>query len=120
MEKTKPLKERRCLSAATQKSLDRKKQRMGESPGPVRKTQQKPRSPSTNRILLPSQGQNSPVPSQLHRQGSWYKKTPEHRVKRSDSLNKQHSLGKHTHTHTHTHTVLCHTEITPADIVLLR
>ncbi|XP_076123041.1 uncharacterized protein ccp110 [Alosa pseudoharengus] len=93
MEKTKPLKERRCLSAATQKSLDRKKQRVGESPGPVRKTQQKPNSPSTNRILLPSQGQNSPVPSQLHCQGSWYKKTPEHRVKRSDSLKKQHSLG---------------------------
>ncbi|XP_062388349.1 centriolar coiled-coil protein of 110 kDa-like isoform X2 [Sardina pilchardus] len=93
MEKSKPPKERRCLSAATQKSLDRKKQRVGESPGPVRKTQQKPKSPSTNRILLPSQGQNSPVPSQLLRQGSWYKKTPEHRVKRSDSLKKQHSLG---------------------------
>ncbi|XP_031420622.1 centriolar coiled-coil protein of 110 kDa [Clupea harengus] len=93
MEKTKAPKERRGLSAATQKSLDRKKQRVGESPGPVRKTQQKPKSPTTNRILQPSQGQNAPVPSQLHRQGSWYKKTPEERVKRSDCLKKQDSLG---------------------------
>ncbi|KAL2101308.1 hypothetical protein ACEWY4_003069 [Coilia grayii] len=93
MEKAKAPKERRCLSAATQKSLDRKKQRVGESPGPVRKTQQKPKSPTTNRILQPSQGQNAPSPGHLYRQGSWYKKTPEERVKRSNSLKKQNSLG---------------------------
>ncbi|XP_063050182.1 centriolar coiled-coil protein of 110 kDa-like, partial [Engraulis encrasicolus] len=69
MEKAKAPKDRRCLSAATQKSLDRKKQRVGESPGPVRKTQQKPKSPTTNRILQPSQGQNAPSPGNLYRQG---------------------------------------------------
>ncbi|XP_056256393.1 centriolar coiled-coil protein of 110 kDa-like isoform X3 [Seriola aureovittata] len=92
MEKTKCHKERMVLSAATQRSLDRKK-RVGESPAQARKMHQKPKSPTTNRVLKPSQGQNSPVPGQLNRQGSWYRKTPEERVKRSDSLKKQHSLG---------------------------
>ncbi|GAA6229172.1 centriolar coiled-coil protein of 110 kDa [Lates japonicus] len=92
MEKTKCPKERVVLSAATQRSLDRKK-RVGESPAQARKMQQKPKSPTTNRVLKPSQCQNSPVPGQLNRQGSWYRKTPEERVKRSDSLKKQHSLG---------------------------
>ncbi|XP_071386747.1 centriolar coiled-coil protein of 110 kDa-like [Centroberyx affinis] len=88
MEKAKCPKERVVLSAATQRSLDRKK-RVGESPAQARK----PKSPTTNRILKPSQGQNAPVPGQLNRQGSWYRKTPEERVRRSDSLKKQHSLG---------------------------
>ncbi|XP_069558904.1 centriolar coiled-coil protein of 110 kDa-like isoform X1 [Brachyistius frenatus] len=112
MEKAKSPKERMVLSAATQRSLDRKK-RVGESPAQARKMQQKPKSPTTNRVMKPnqvqnspapgqlnrqgvmkpSQGQNSPVPSQLNRQGSWYRKTPEERVRRSDSLKKQHSLG---------------------------
>ncbi|KAJ7989344.1 hypothetical protein DPEC_G00303560 [Dallia pectoralis] len=91
MEKAKTTKER-VLSAATQRSLDRKK-RLGESPGQTRKVQQKPKSPTTSRILKPNQGQNAPVPGHLNRQGSWYRKAPEDKVKRSDSLKKQHSLG---------------------------
>ncbi|KAL0993414.1 hypothetical protein UPYG_G00107500 [Umbra pygmaea] len=91
MEKARTPKDR-VLSAATQRSLDRKK-RVGESPGQARKVQQKPKSPPTNRVLKPNQGQNAPVAGQLNRQGSWYRKAPEDRVKRSDSLKKQHSLG---------------------------
>lgn len=92
MEKAKCPKERVVLSAATQRSLDRKK-RVGESPAQARKMQQKPKSPTTNRVLKPNQGQNSPTQGQLNRQGSWYRRTPEERVRRSDSLKKQHSLG---------------------------
>ncbi|KAM3863895.1 centriolar coiled-coil protein of 110 kDa [Diretmus argenteus] len=92
MEKAKSPKERVSLSAATQRSLDRKK-RVRESPAQARKMQQKPKSPTTNRVLKPNQGQNAPVPGQLNRQGSWYRKTPEERVRRSDNLKKQHSLG---------------------------
>ncbi|XP_074553611.1 centriolar coiled-coil protein of 110 kDa isoform X2 [Halichoeres trimaculatus] len=90
MEKAKCPKERVVLSAATQRSLDRKK-RVGESPAQARKVQQKPKSPTTNRVLKPNQAQNSS--SQLNRQGSWYRRTPEERVRCSDSLKKQHSLG---------------------------
>ncbi|KAM8724610.1 centriolar coiled-coil protein of 110 kDa isoform 3-T4 [Acanthopagrus schlegelii] len=68
MEKAKCPKERVVLSAATQRSLDRKK-RVGESPAQARKMQQKPKSPTTTRVLKPSQGQNSPAPGQLNRQG---------------------------------------------------
>ncbi|XDV12489.1 hypothetical protein PO909_001154 [Leuciscus waleckii] len=68
MEKVKPPKV--ILSAATQKSLDRKK-RVGESPGQTRRAQ-KTKSPPTKRS---------------------YKKTPEERVQRSERLKKQHSLG---------------------------
>ncbi|XP_020514838.2 centriolar coiled-coil protein of 110 kDa [Labrus bergylta] len=92
MEKAKCPKERVVLSAATQRSLDRKK-RVGHSPAQARKMPQKPKSPTTNRVLKPNQGQNSPIQGQLNRQGSWYKRTPEERVRRSDSLKKQHSLG---------------------------
>ncbi|XP_058508491.1 centriolar coiled-coil protein of 110 kDa-like [Solea solea] len=92
LEKAKCVKERVVLSAATQRSLDRKK-RVGESPAQTRKIQQKPKSPTTNRVLKPSQCSNAPVPGQLNHQGSWHRKTPEERVKRSDSLKKQHSLG---------------------------
>uniref|UniRef100_A0AAY5KZN6 Centriolar coiled-coil protein of 110 kDa-like n=1 Tax=Esox lucius TaxID=8010 RepID=A0AAY5KZN6_ESOLU len=91
MEKARTPKDR-VLSTATQRSLDRKK-RVGESPGQVRKSQQKPKSPPTNRILKPNQGQNAPVSGQLNRQGSWYRKAPEDKVKRLDNLKKQHSLG---------------------------
>ncbi|KAK7940368.1 hypothetical protein WMY93_003694 [Mugilogobius chulae] len=91
MEKTKSSKDK-VLSTATQRSIDRKK-RVGGSPAQTRKVQQKPKSPTTNRVLKPSQGQNSSTMGQLNRQGSWYKKTPEERVKRVDSLKKQHSLG---------------------------
>lgn len=92
MEKAKCPKDRVALSAATQRSLDRKK-KVGESPAQTRKMQQKPKSPTTNRVLKPSQGQNASAPGQLNRQGSWYRKTPEERVRRSESLKKQHSLG---------------------------
>ncbi|XP_034395835.1 centriolar coiled-coil protein of 110 kDa-like [Cyclopterus lumpus] len=92
MEKAKGPKERVVLSAATQRSMYRKK-RVGESPSIARKKQQKPKSPTNNRVLNPSQGHNSPVPGQLSGQGSWYRKTPEERVRHSDSLKKQHSVG---------------------------
>nr|XP_061805727.1 centriolar coiled-coil protein of 110 kDa-like [Nerophis lumbriciformis] len=93
MEKAKKEKER-VVSAATLRSLDRKK-REGESPGQARKVMQKPKSPTPIRVQKSSQVQKC-VPSQLNRQGSWYKKTPEARVKRTDNLKnlkKQHSLG---------------------------
>ncbi|XP_024128643.1 uncharacterized protein LOC112146843 isoform X2 [Oryzias melastigma] len=92
LEKARSTKERLSLSAATQRSLDRKK-RVGESPAQTRKGQPKQKSPTTNRVQKTSQGQNCSNPGQLNRQGSWYRKTPEERVKRSDSLKKQHSLG---------------------------
>nr|XP_057906213.1 centriolar coiled-coil protein of 110 kDa-like isoform X2 [Doryrhamphus excisus] len=94
MDKAKSHKEKVILSAATQRALDRKK-REGESPGQARKVMQKPKSPTPIRVQKSSQVQKS-VPSQLNRQGSWYKKTPETRVKRMDNmknLKKQHSLG---------------------------
>ncbi|XP_066545351.1 centriolar coiled-coil protein of 110 kDa isoform X2 [Amia ocellicauda] len=93
MEKARSPRERVTLSAATQKSLDRKKQRAADTGGHNRKATQKPKSPTTNRILQPNQGQNAPPPGQLHRQGSLYQKNLEERVKRCDSLRKQHSLG---------------------------
>ncbi|KAG1931409.1 centriolar coiled-coil protein of 110 kDa isoform X2 [Pimephales promelas] len=79
------------LSAATQKSLERKK-RVGESPGQTRRAQ-KTKSPPTKRILQPSQGQNAPVSGQQFLRRGSYKKTPEERVQRSERLKKQHSLG---------------------------
>ncbi|XP_077590579.1 uncharacterized protein ccp110 [Stigmatopora nigra] len=90
MEKAKKEKEK-IVSAATLRSLDRKK-REGESPGQARKVAQKPKSPTPNRVQKSNQVPKS-VPSQFNRQGSWYKKTPEARVKRMDNLKKQHSLG---------------------------
>ncbi|XP_063759065.1 centriolar coiled-coil protein of 110 kDa-like isoform X2 [Eleginops maclovinus] len=68
MEKAKCPKDRAVLSAATQRSLDRKK-RVSESPAQARKMQQKPKSPTANRVLKPSHGHNSPVAGQLNRQG---------------------------------------------------
>ncbi|XP_077383229.1 uncharacterized protein ccp110 isoform X1 [Festucalex cinctus] len=49
MEKAKKEKERAVLSAATQRSLDRKK-REGESPSQARKVMQKPKSPTPIRV----------------------------------------------------------------------
>ncbi|XP_019728623.1 synaptojanin-1 isoform X2 [Hippocampus comes] len=93
-EKAKKEKERAALSAATQRSLDRKK-REAESPGQAGKAMPKPKSPTPSRVPKASQVQKC-VPSQLNRQGSWYKKTPEARAKCTDNpknLKKQHSLG---------------------------
>ncbi|XP_036004174.1 centriolar coiled-coil protein of 110 kDa [Fundulus heteroclitus] len=92
LEKAKSPKDRISLSAATQRSMDRKK-KAGESPAPVRKAQHKPKSPITNRVLKQSQNQTSSSPGQLKRQGSWYRKTPEERVRRWDTMKKQNSLG---------------------------
>ncbi|KAG7255876.1 hypothetical protein CRUP_007690 [Coryphaenoides rupestris] len=124
MEKAKSPKDRVVLSAATQRSLDRKK-RVVDSPAQARKASQKAKCSPTNRygvagptplfpfsvispcsrhlhntpalsshrILKTNQGQNAPASDKLKRQGSWYRKTPEDRVKRSDSLKKQNSLG---------------------------
>ncbi|XP_061568050.1 centriolar coiled-coil protein of 110 kDa-like isoform X2 [Cololabis saira] len=89
LEKVKCPKERVSLSTATQRSLDRKK-KVSESPAQTRKIQHKLKSPTTNRVPKQSQPQNS---GQLNRQGSWNRKNPEERLRRSDSLKKQHSLG---------------------------
>ncbi|KAM9784742.1 uncharacterized protein ccp110 isoform 3-T6 [Syngnathus typhle] len=96
-EKAKKERERAALSAATQRSLDRKKRE-----GQTAKVMQKPKSPtpvgsckcvrSQHRVQKPSQVQKG-VLSQLKRQGSWYTKTPEARVQRLDNLKKQQSLG---------------------------
>ncbi|KAJ8251509.1 hypothetical protein GJAV_G00222120 [Gymnothorax javanicus] len=93
MEKAKSPRDRVTLSAATQKALDRRKQRVIGSPGHTRRMQTKPKSPPSNRVLKPCQGQNTPNPGQLLRQGSLYRKTPEDRVRQSVTLRKQHSLG---------------------------
>eukprot|EP00066_Takifugu_rubripes_P012967 XP_011602233.1 PREDICTED: centriolar coiled-coil protein of 110 kDa [Takifugu rubripes] len=88
MEKAKCPKERVILSTATQRSLDRKK-RVVDSPAQARKMQQKPKSPTTNRV---KSSQTSPPTGQLNQQGSWYRRTPEERARR-ENLKKQHSLG---------------------------
>ncbi|XP_048847076.1 centriolar coiled-coil protein of 110 kDa-like [Brienomyrus brachyistius] len=92
MEKARSPKDRLTLSAATQKSLDRRKLRVRETPTHSKKAHQKPKSPPANRILQPSQGQNAPVAGQLLRQGSLYRKMPQERVRHSD-MRKRHSLG---------------------------
>ncbi|XP_038163734.1 uncharacterized protein LOC119798369 isoform X2 [Cyprinodon tularosa] len=92
LEKAKSPKDRVSISAATQRALDRKK-KASESPAPVRKAQRKPKSPTTNRTLKPSQGHTSSSPGQMNRQGSWCRKTPEERVRILDTMRKQHSVG---------------------------
>lgn len=94
-EKWKCPKERISLSVATQKSLDRKKQIKAAEMGITskQKSQTKQKTSSETRILQPSQGQNAPVQRQLHRQGSMSRKSAENKVKRYDSLRKQHSFG---------------------------
>ncbi|XP_053412221.1 centriolar coiled-coil protein of 110 kDa isoform X5 [Nycticebus coucang] len=61
-----------ALSAATQKSLDRKKYM---------------------KVLQPNQGQNAPVHRLLSRQGSICRKNPKKAAKCCDNLRRQHSLG---------------------------
>ncbi|XP_069066343.1 centriolar coiled-coil protein of 110 kDa isoform X2 [Pleurodeles waltl] len=69
MEKMKSPRERVSLSAATQKSLDRKKLlRAVEMGMPNKKTALKPRVTET-RILQPTQGQNAPLNKLLSRRG---------------------------------------------------
>nr|XP_023655651.1 centriolar coiled-coil protein of 110 kDa isoform X1 [Paramormyrops kingsleyae]XP_023655652.1 centriolar coiled-coil protein of 110 kDa isoform X1 [Paramormyrops kingsleyae] len=117
MEKARSPQDRVTLSTATQKSMDRKKQRVSNAPGQWRRSREKPKSPmvkrcsapcsesasrgvtpspvlrNSARVLQPNQGQNAPRPGQLPRQGSLYRRKPEERVKRCDSLRRQHSLG---------------------------
>eukprot|EP00062_Callorhinchus_milii_P009140 gi/632952592/ref/XP_007891935.1/ PREDICTED: centriolar coiled-coil protein of 110 kDa [Callorhinchus milii] len=72
MEKRKSPKERVSLSAATQKSLDRKRQLKAAEMGIInkRKLQARQKVSSQIRILQPSQGQNAPTQRPLHRQGT--------------------------------------------------
>ncbi|XP_072337983.1 centriolar coiled-coil protein of 110 kDa-like isoform X2 [Scyliorhinus torazame] len=95
MEKWKSPKERGALSVATQRSLDRKRQIKAAEMGITskQKSNVKPKSSSETRILQPSQGQNAPVQRLLHRQGSVPRKSVENKVKRYDTLRKQHSIG---------------------------
>ncbi|KAJ8363092.1 hypothetical protein SKAU_G00119230 [Synaphobranchus kaupii] len=112
MNKGRSPRERAVLSAATQRSLDRRKQRIPNTPGQGKKSQQKPKSPPINsypdthlkrsslynsppinRVLQPIQGLNAPLPGQPARHGSLNRKNPEERVKRTDNLRKQNSLG---------------------------
>ncbi|XP_064179468.1 centriolar coiled-coil protein of 110 kDa [Anguilla rostrata] len=93
MNKGRSPRERAVLSAATQRSLDRKKQRVTNTPGQGKRSQQKPKSPPINRVLQPNQGLNAPLPGQPLRHGSLSRKNPEERVKRVDSLKKPNSLG---------------------------
>ncbi|KAG9334124.1 hypothetical protein JZ751_009094 [Albula glossodonta] len=93
MEKARSPRERGVLSAATQRSLDRRKQRVSNTSGNCKKLQPKSKSPPINRVLQPSQGLNAPLPGQPHKHGSLNRKNPEERVKRTDMLKKQSSLG---------------------------
>ncbi|KAJ8246247.1 hypothetical protein GJAV_G00265450 [Gymnothorax javanicus] len=93
MNKGRSPRERAVLSAATQRSLDRKKQRVTNSPAQGKRVQPKPKSPPINsRVLQPIQGSNAPVPGQAQRRGSLNRKNPEDRVKRADNLRKRNSL----------------------------
>ncbi|XP_048188746.1 centriolar coiled-coil protein of 110 kDa isoform X2 [Perognathus longimembris pacificus] len=82
-----------ALSAATQKSLDRKKfMKAAEMGMPNRRFLLK-QNPSETRVLQPSQGQNAPVHRLLSRQGSICRKNPKKAAKCCDNLRRQHSLG---------------------------
>ncbi|KAG7491403.1 hypothetical protein MATL_G00003290 [Megalops atlanticus] len=107
MEKAKSPRERAILSAATQRSLERKKQRFGSASGQGKRIQPRTQgtSPSMNRVLQPKQGQNSPVPGQMLRKGNPHRRTAEERVKCSECLKKQQSLGAGTHAKTSKHPV---------------
>ncbi|XP_067912274.1 centriolar coiled-coil protein of 110 kDa-like isoform X2 [Heterodontus francisci] len=95
MEKWKSPKERGALSVATQKSLDRKRQIKAAEMGITNKQKSlvKQKASSETRILQPSQGQNAPAQRLLHRQGSMPRKSTENKIKRYDTLRKQHSVG---------------------------
>ncbi|XP_036046282.1 centriolar coiled-coil protein of 110 kDa isoform X2 [Onychomys torridus] len=82
-----------ALSAATQKSLDRKKfMKVAEMGMPNKKFLLK-QNPSETRVLQPNQGQNAPVHRLLSRQGSICRKNPKKAAKCCDNLRRQHSLG---------------------------
>ncbi|XP_030069154.1 centriolar coiled-coil protein of 110 kDa isoform X2 [Microcaecilia unicolor] len=92
LEKVKSPRERMALSAATQKSLDRKKMKAIEMGMPNKKTQLKQKALET-RILQPNQGQNTPLTRLFYRQGSICRKNPKKEAKCCDNLRRQHSLG---------------------------
>ncbi|KAJ8283465.1 hypothetical protein COCON_G00023150 [Conger conger] len=91
MNKGRSPRERAVLSAATQRSLDRRKQRVSVTPGQSRRAQAKPKSPPINRVLQPIQGSNAPLPGQPLRHGSLNRTNPEERLKRAGGL-KKHTL----------------------------
>ncbi|KAM6165479.1 centriolar coiled-coil protein of 110 kDa isoform 1-T1 [Erethizon dorsatum] len=82
-----------ALSAATQKSLDRKKYMRAAEMGMPNKKFLVKQSPSETRVLQPNQGQNTPVHRLLSRQGSICRKNPKKAAKCCDNLRRQHSLG---------------------------
>ncbi|XP_008582288.1 PREDICTED: centriolar coiled-coil protein of 110 kDa isoform X2 [Galeopterus variegatus] len=82
-----------ALSAATQKSLDRKKYMKAAEMGMPNKKFLVKQSPSETRVLQPNQGQNAPVHRLLSRQGSICRKNPKKAAKCCDNLRRQHSLG---------------------------
>ncbi|KAM9725049.1 centriolar coiled-coil protein of 110 kDa isoform 2-T4 [Dama dama] len=82
-----------ALSAATQKSLDRKKYMKAAEMGMPSKKFMVKQNPSETRVLQPNQGQNAPVHRLLSRQGSICRKNPKKAAKCCDNLRRQHSLG---------------------------
>ncbi|XP_038619034.1 centriolar coiled-coil protein of 110 kDa isoform X2 [Tachyglossus aculeatus] len=93
MDKMKSPRERVSLSAATQKSLDRKKyMKVAEMGMPNKKILVK-QKPSETRVLQPNQGQNTPIHRLLCRQGSLCRKNSKKAAKCCDNLRRQHSLG---------------------------
>nr|XP_010959376.1 centriolar coiled-coil protein of 110 kDa isoform X2 [Camelus bactrianus] len=82
-----------ALSAATQKSLDRKKYMKAAEMGMPNKKFLVKQNPSETRVLQPNQGQNAPVHRLLSRQGSICRKNPKKAAKCCDNLRRQHSLG---------------------------
>ncbi|XP_026898952.2 centriolar coiled-coil protein of 110 kDa isoform X3 [Acinonyx jubatus] len=82
-----------ALSAATQKSLDRKKYMKAAEMGMPNKKFLVKQNLSETRVLQPNQGQNAPVHRLLSRQGSICRKNPKKAAKCCDNLRRQHSLG---------------------------
>uniref|UniRef100_A0A8C3VYB2 Centriolar coiled-coil protein 110 n=1 Tax=Catagonus wagneri TaxID=51154 RepID=A0A8C3VYB2_9CETA len=82
-----------ALSAATQKSLDRKKYMKAAEMGMPNKKFLVKQNPSETRVLQPNQGQNAPIHRLLSRQGSICRKNPKKAAKCCDNLRRQHSLG---------------------------
>nr|XP_006212163.1 centriolar coiled-coil protein of 110 kDa isoform X3 [Vicugna pacos] len=82
-----------ALSAATQKSLDRKKYMKAAEMGMPNKKFLVKQNPSETRVLQQNQGQNAPVHRLLSRQGSICRKNPKKAAKCCDNLRRQHSLG---------------------------
>ncbi|XP_064448675.1 centriolar coiled-coil protein of 110 kDa isoform X4 [Mirounga angustirostris] len=82
-----------ALSAATQKSLDRKKYMKAAEMGMPNKKFLVKQNASETRVLQPNQGQNAPIHRLLSRQGSICRKNPKKAAKCCDNLRRQHSLG---------------------------